>query len=261
MLRSSFGILCFLHSLGAQDAEIIGEISDGTPPPAPVRAEPSLPPFIVESTIVHDLGDHQVIVQRVQPPVLPGPPAPGQAAPAPGQLDALIALTSGQRRFLNFSATSYDHQLTKLSWQVGGEPFEAWSNIDWNLIGGFSRFEADGIEWHLHYLLDNLEGAEADRWLQREDPAEFPSPAPQFILTEGDPATPGAAATLTAFQAIHRIVAERHAELEAARAGRQARAAALRAEREANPPQLEDVLIQMWPGEGSRYAPQAPAQP
>lgn len=58
----------------------------------------------------------------------------------------LIALAAGNIRFLNFSATTFDPRLTWLTWQVGGQRLEAWSNIDWSLVGGFSRIEARGIE-------------------------------------------------------------------------------------------------------------------
>lgn len=56
--------------------------------------------------------------------------------------------------------------------------------------------------------------------------------------------------------ALHQIYANREAELQNAYGGRQARNEQLRAERKAlaaNPPPLEDVVIQFWPGEGSRY--------
>lgn len=149
-----------------------------------------------------------------------------------------------------FGATVLNHSITQLSWNLGGEQFEAWSNINFNLVSGISRFEAGGHPYEPEMLLVNVDEANAlPHWHQ---PPRFPDATPQFILSEGDTSVEGAARFLEGLRALYTLVAARKDELTHAYLGREALRLRLNAERAMNPLVPRDVVIQMWPGEGSR---------
>lgn len=252
----------------AQEALIVGEINDGTPltpavSPEAGETEARLGPRQVEVSVAHDLGDHTVLLQRVTPPEIIGPePTPEQLARTEARRAQAFEtwITLDQRRFLSLGATVFNHQLTYLQWRVGGESFSAWSNVDFALIAGaFSGFkDAQGNRYHLFLNWSEVEGPGRlgeDRWLGV--PPEFRGTGPQYLWTEGDATIPGAGQIFEGLDALHQLVATHQAELQQAYAGREAREDRRRAEAEAlaaNPPPPEDVVVQFWPGEGSRYA-------
>ena len=286
-------VLVAATSLRSQDApivfppdptttHIIGNIANGTPsPPAPV---PVVPNFAVKSSWTAQVVREEpaplpgmtpvrkpvnVTVQVVEDPHLPTPPAPAPVNSDPAAIARFKAMVAARPKVENIflSATVYDHQRTMLRWYPNGHPDQeviAWSALDFNAMSGFSKFTYNGNTYNLFMFVGNDSSEQHRRFAQRRGityvPPVFPelppTGTPAFVVTQGDSTDADAIAPITALHELYKV--EGPHLMAAYQARKQARIeheAWLRA----NPPQPQDVLIQVWKRE-EEAAQMAPLQ-
>jgi len=244
-----------LHAQEDSGAKLVGSVSDGTPAePAPPK---DLPAFTVRSTIVRQLEDRKIIMQRVNDPQLPDPPPPPPSA-TKEELEALRASPEWQERIANYkptklillSATVVDGKATFVRWYHEGEEFQAWSNVDFNHLSGFAEFESDNTRYGFIMAVGDISTDKERKFEWPGKPPELGVDYPAFTLVKGDESKGDAVAMMIA---LHDLYENEQEKLVAAHEGR----LRARAEREAwlraNPPQPQDTVIQFWPRKGSRY--------
>ena len=135
------------------DARLIGEVSDGRPVP-PVSKKP-MPKYEIEQTQTHHKNGQKFVINRVKKPAQQV--IPSQAPVARRSITPQTKRESKpQGGFFMVSATVYDHGVTLLRWSHGGEEFSAWSNVDWNHLGGVVSFEGRGKEYTMTLLSSNV---------------------------------------------------------------------------------------------------------
>ncbi len=224
-----------------------------------------------------------VTVDVVKDPKIPEPQEPAPATIDPEKAAALRALMAARPRpvFLNLSAMVYDHECTLLRWRVMGTQgtrgtqrtrviqgtqvpqvpqvtqvtqgieYEAWSNIDWELLCGQGKLTHNGVEYNLFASLFLYDTAVLRRravrlgtpYVPPQIPDLPPDETPAFVVTKGDAADAAATAPITA---LHEYFTAHRAELVAALDARKEAQRQREAELRANPPEPEDVHIRIW---------------
>jgi hypothetical protein len=242
----------------AQEVSVLGTIADGTPsPPSPPKV---LPKFNVEATTLHQLADHDVIMQRVTDPGLPDPPPP----PPPMSEKEYEALRASEEwkevvgkhkdsQMLFLSATVYDHKRTFVRWYGNGTPmkcFAAWSNVDFNHLSGLGGFESDGIQYALLMGIGNADTARSNLRISKPTPEigepavpDLPSDRPAFVLVEGDEKDIEGMAPMLG---IHKLYTVEKSRFAAAYVGRERARVEREAYLKAHPPITPDTVIQFW---------------
>jgi len=263
-------------------AHIIGNIANGTPsPPAPV---PVTPNFAVKSSWTAQVVREEpaplpgmtpvrkpvnVTVQVVEDPHLPTPPAPALVNSDPAAIARFKAMVAARPKVENIflSATVYDHQRTMLRWHPNGHPDQeviAWSALDFNVMSGFSKFTYNGSDYNLFMFVGNDSSEQHRRFAQMRGvtyvPPVFPdlppSGTPAFVVTQGDSTDADAIAPITALHELYKVEGP---QLVAAHQAREQARIEHEAWLRANPPQPQDVLIQVWKRE-EEAAQMAPLQ-
>jgi hypothetical protein len=258
----------------AEDAAEPGEVAPvpETKPPYEViesrtervlREEPA--PLPDMSPVQKEIG---ITVEQVVNPGLPDPaPAPAASAPDPEKLAAFRAMMAARPRpvFIMLSATVYDHECTLLRWHPNGRPdleMNAWSNIDFELLAGRTRFSHNGTEYHLFLGLGREDSAARRRLAERLGrpytppvlPDLPPDETPGYVVTQGDATDAAATAPITA---LHEFFAANtallQAEYEARLLARSEREAYLRA----HPPEPKDITVRFWQRENQVARPGA----
>lgn len=267
----------------SQQPKIIFTVPDENPPPPEPVVLPEPPDYQVMSSVENVLQGEgrSIIVHRVSPLDLaipePPPPPPVVDTESP-EFQALLAAARAKyetRMFVPLSVTVYDHKVSHIRWtwrdpsvpcattrsprmrvvppdgQAQSPPagvvfYEAWSNIDWEVMRGVLAVEAGGIR---HEMMPGIGCVGVDtasrfgRTFEMPDHPELPESPATFVVTMGDPSNMEATACLRAIHAAYPAQAE---ELWAAHAIRER----LRLEHEAwlkaNPPQPQDTIIHCW---------------
>ncbi len=216
-----------------------------TPPAA--QPPPDISFRVLEQTRI-DLGDHKLILNRVAPPVLPKSHAVVQPPPP---FSAEAAETARRREgkksaVLFLTVTVYDREVSLLRWFGEGGEGRAYSNIDFNLLGGLGVIETEDTVYSLLLGLGN----EARTAASRPVPplSQFSPARAEYFLAE-DKAKPADAEALAALDALHRYydahraqLAEDYKKREAARAERESQA-------KAHPPVPRNTVINFWPAD------------
>jgi hypothetical protein len=218
-----------------------------------------------------------VTVDVVKDPKIPEPQEPAPTVVDPEKAAALRVLMAARPRpvFLNLSAVVYDHECTLLRWRVMGTQgtqgtqrkrviqgtqvpqvpqgieYEAWSNIDWELLCGHGRLTHNGVEYNLFASLFLYDTAGLQRravrlgtpYVPPQIPGLPPDETPAFVVTKGDAADAAATAPITA---LHEYFTAHRAELVAALDARKEAQRQREAELRANPPEPEDVTVKFW---------------
>lgn len=245
---------------------VIGTIADGTPTtpvqalPTPalkilktvtkrvVREEPAplpdMQPVRKRITITKHLVEEPVNPQLPQPKLLePEGESATEAVANPDDPVAQKADDSGIGDLVILSAIVYDHKRTLLRWLAPGKPGQdmtAWSNVDFNHLGGFTTFQANGMCFSLILCLDNQNSGATT------DDAEVPPPdlpalstaGPAYVVTAGDANDMAASAVITGLHDLYQAEAPR---LQAAYLGREKARIAREALLRAHPPQPRNV--------------------
>lgn len=233
-------------SLEAQDVEIFGGVSEGKyPPPIPPKELPDLP---VVREISHIDKGRMIRMKQVNDPGYPEPESKPSVQSSFDEKAFWLSLSEEQKAefdavnntlVFSLSATVVDHQATRLHWRHDGENYEAWSNVDFNYLTGFTRFKVDGRYYDPYFGIGNT----SSEYEGVEKPPVFPTRQPTFILTRGDENDIAALEGVEALHELYRVEGERlklaYEKRERARIERQQYL-------EANPPKPKDVTIQFW---------------
>ncbi len=156
------------------------------------RADEAAPPQQVIATQVINLGDRDLILEKVTPP------APVAPAPAPTEEEIQAGLDAFHERLANteaalLSATVYDGTWTLLRCRMGeasGEPLTAWLNVNFNYFANRATLEHNGRKFRLVIGLGDVDTAReaamlAQRGVAGQAPAipAFPSAEPAVVWT------------------------------------------------------------------------------
>jgi len=258
----------------ATATQIIGSLSDGTPP----QLSPPKPPLELE--VLKTLAK-PIVLEEPAPlsgmksvrktvtltkhlivePDLPEPPPP--LPPVDITDPAVIARLAEMRdkfrktEIVFVSATVYDHSRTFVRWWPNGQYDKemcAWSNVDFNLFCGFSDYTWQGRKFSLLMGIGNENAALRQHFASMrgrtytppEIPA-LPTDGPGFVLTKGDAADPASLDVLTGLHELYRVEETR---LKDAYAGREKARIEREAFLRAHPPQPKDVTT--WISEACR---------
>lgn len=244
-------------ALKAQDAEIkkaklIGEVSDGRPVP-PVSKKP-MPKYEIEQTQTHHKNGQKFVINRVKKPAQQV--IPSQAPVARRSITPQTKRDSKpQGGFFMVSATVYDHRVTLLRWSHGGEEFSAWSNVDWNHLGGVVSFEGRGKEYTMTLLSSNVSLLKLKQQRRKGEKVSIPEipklprlakRGARYMVIKGDETNDGAMEFIEAVHDLYdaekvRLVRAYH-ERERNRIIRERKEAASRN----NPPPKKDAIINYW---------------
>lgn len=266
------GLISLLGQDHSPEAEIPGEISDGTlsqSVPSPV-----LPDFAVKSTVVREMnvveappmaglppvaGPITTTVHLVEDPGLPDPPPPPIPAEIPaGDFSRVDRSASEWASMVSISATVYDHSRTLLRCHPSGnvkKEITVWSNLDFNHFSGFSSFEVkatDGAVRRYDMLLIGIGNEDTQKHAALlanggigydfpEIPT-LPDDKPAYVI-EGTASDPAAVQFV---EDLHELYRSEGARMEAAYHARIEAEAEQRAYYLANPPMPKDVTIHFW---------------
>lgn len=266
MIRLLGLALCFSGAMSGQEAElaaeepsarVVGKIADGSPSPAPPK--PDLPDFRVLDTQIRIDKGRIVSVHQVEPPELSEP----DPTPAPLSIEELEALRRSaeespikKNEFCMVSATVYDHQRTLIQWWPEGSKtsWEAWSNVDFNLLGGFHAFEGRGRRYLMILGLGNLTTVQFELDQERRREAEVPElrvpklpsledAGPVYMVTRGDTEDEQAMAIM---DTLHDLYEAQERSLRGAYVLREKHRLEREAELKENPPKKKDLEIYFW---------------
>ena len=244
-------LLLPMAAMADDRATIIGGIADGTPPPpAPVK---ELPEVEVRETVIRELPDRIVTINRVADPKLPDPrpKLPVRNDLNSEEIEAFRASPEVQAwleqqaktTHMFISATVIDRRATLLRWWHDGAEYQAWSNADWMILTGFSNFEKKDHHYTALLMAGRINSAALPPESSYRIPENLPEHPGTFIITQGDQTNHGA---ISGIAALHEIYRNDYARLAAAYELRERRQIEREAELKANPPAPQDVVLHYW---------------
>lgn len=219
-------------------------------PPAALSAATEL----VRKTV--DLGTHTVTYVRITPPqlsALPQAPRPPATEPNAEQLAQEAARAAKIYEQLLFSVTVYPATATTptvidLNWWREGRRYQAWSNVDFRLLGQITELETSThvFAWFPAVGVDAVTDLPADRHPAGLALFDAADPAPHYYVegTEADLAP--VADTLLGLDTLHAYYQIHYTRLVEEHARLQALNAAHAAELARNPPRPVDTVIHFW---------------
>ncbi len=225
-------------------------------PPAPKPPIPSVPESeVIQRSRVFQ-GGRFVTTEELVP--LDEPPAVEQTAvpaPTPEEIAADRAEWLEESRahpevMLSLSGTVYDHKATLLRWRDGDEEFQAWSNIDFNVMRGMSSVEV-GSTTYLIFMMIGDESTtpsivKSGVVIAPKLPTIPPIPnEPGFVLVKGSPENLVATGGI---KKLHELYRTHKAQFDAAYEQRLRYEAAALAWGKEHPPQPENVTVRWWRG-------------
>lgn len=229
----------------------------------------SAAPPKVRETIIHDLPDHRVIIERAPGIILPDPPEPiVRPAPEPETAERLAEMAAEwqihrlHHPTIHAGATVYrlpdGKTVTHVTnWSVNNGPAVSfWSSADFSLLahpGGFTHPSLDGdvnynmlLFWSLHDVAMWEEFmAKRDREYEHRNIPEFAEGAATWILDDDGKTQKPDDVTERAIAHIHEHHNANLVKLKQAYSKLEAERAAHRAELEANPPQPRDIHLRV----------------
>lgn len=247
-------------------ARLTSPIADGTPSePVP---EPERPKFRIHWETKIRQGGRAVTIQEVETPIFPKS-LEVEAASIPQLSAEEIKELLSQRadgipqHFVSVSATIYDRRATHLRiWSHDGErrePIEAWSNADWNFLGGFASFEGRGQNFTFLMFPGNS-SIRALRQAKRQNPEivvpKIPEDLPQYrqsgaryVVMNHDEANETA---LEFLESVHDLYEAEKPMLVRAYRKREYQRKLRAEELRRNPPKPEDIEISFWNNDANK---------
>jgi len=257
---------CLPFAAIAQDRVTIdGILSDGTPAPQP-------PPkvshsFKILSTEEIPIEKRKLIIHRVENPGFPDP-----APPAPRVIDrgAVAAFKNSPAHLarqvqqahttsLFLSASVVDNRATLLRWWDGGKEYQAWSNVNFKHLTGFSSFSKGARHFATFMGVGDVSSASLREGSIFRIPSDLPTGAANFIMVRG---AANESEGYGAIVALHELYASDGERLREAYVLRMKREKDADAKRRANPPAPKDIVLNFWKVESpkERAEAQAPLQ-
>lgn len=257
--------LCLPALAVAQERVTInGILSDGTPPPSPPPKV--LHKFEILSTEVIQLERRKIIINRVENPGFPDP-----TPRAPAVIDpATVAAFKGSPAYLKwqekqqrttslcFSASVVDNQATFLQWREEGKEYQAWSNIDFKYLTGFSSFSKGDRSYVPFMGLTDFSSTALRNESLFKIPVKLPKGAPDFMMIQG---TAGESEGYDVIAALHQLYATDGQRLREAYELLVARQKEVAAKLRANPPAPKNIIFNFWKVEPSKKEAEAQARP
>jgi len=197
----------------------------------------------------------RVIANRIADPGLPERAAPARSRsgsePAAGRLAEMGALAELQPVTLAVSATVYERDITRLRWRHEGKTYEAWSEIDWNLMRSVVDLRTDTKSYLVLLAVGNASNREPGL-ASPYDPAEIPDLPPfsqpwseyALMLEAGDPEPDPEA--LKGIDALHAHFDAHEAALRVRYHNRKVLAGARERYDAAHPEEPKDVEVFFW---------------
>ena len=238
-------------------AKIVGDLSDGSSVPPVEAVEP--PDFRVRSSQVQQKADHKLIFQMVEKPVLLEKKKPAASEPTEEELQAMRERVEealpqeAAPKFVVLSATIYDQQISYVQWLFEKKNFEAWSNLNFNHLSGFTQFQGRGQKYTVMMALTNstakyleqsaTEYPEELRFQAPEGLTSLEEWGPGYMLVAGDESNDEA---MKLMDALHDLYDNEGSRLKAACEERERNRIQREEELRRNPPVKEDVTIHMW---------------
>jgi len=269
MKLTFFFTLCMSISLFAQAQEassqvttqptkVIGGVSDAKP--SLPTADKVLPQYKINWSTVHQKRDHKVILNKIEAPaVVARQPiaelSQGEVEKQNQEILKWVRKIKESGSFFTVSATVYDHKATYVEWWNGDEKFAAWSNVDWNHLGGFHEFEGRGKRFSFMLFSNNTSMVS----LKRDMTSGYRDTLPaipklpsltgrgaSYMVVKGDDKNDAA---MEFIEAIHDLYAAEKVMLKKAYEERLKNweiSAAKQKDLRENPPPKPDVVINYW---------------
>ncbi|WP_411845689.1 hypothetical protein AAFN60_18925 [Roseibacillus persicicus] len=235
------------------DAEIVGEVSDGRPAPPPEPAE--LPDFKIRRAKFHQLSEHRMIFHQVEKPDLPQakmvkPQMSEEEIEAFFDSEEFLKMqkeaAESPLEFAAVSATVYDGEKTYLRWWHEGQSFEAWSNLDFNHLSGFHEFKGRGKRFAFFMGLGNVDTKNSKLEISHPQGPRLPELSergPAYFLLEGDETNEDALIFMDVLHDLYEKDSDRLKKAHEERVkNRQIREEELRK----NPPKKENAKFYFW---------------
>lgn len=219
--------------------------------------ETAKPEFRILGQVNIRQGGRNISMREVAPPIFPKEEAATalqpQREPITIEPEADIEYHS-----VTVSATVYDRKWTFLRvhhFTAGASRVtEAWSNVDWNYLGGFASFAGRG-QYFTFLMLSGNSSIEDLRKANQKDPNISVPVVPQKLpdLASAGPCYMPVVQTkdedetaLEFLESIHDLYAEKQAELIAAYEERERQRLLRQEEMRLNPPKPKDIEVQFW---------------
>lgn len=275
-------VMAFHTSVRCQDSgQVVSQPAAATPapttvaqaipgefvPPAPKPPIPAIP----ESEVIRRFSVAQggrIVTMEELAPLEEAPVVEQAVVPklTPEEAAARRAAWLANRRahpvvMLSLSGTVYDHKATWLRWRHDKEEYEAWSNIDFNILRGMYSLQIGITTYHLLMMIGDESTAPRrtkSGFVFAPKVPEIPTlpKEPGFVVVKGDAANEEA---MSGIRKLHELYTTDRDQLVAAYEQRLRYQAAAQAWEKANPPQPENVTVRWWRG---KRAPQlAPSEP
>lgn len=229
-----FVLMCVTPVLGQTAATEVLEDNEAPVfvPPAPLSSSLQLE---VVSTYQEVIGGKTVTIHRVKKPDLPesnpAPVSPPAASPVSGETAPF---------FLTIGSTTYDGEVSYLQWTYQGAAYEAWSNVDFDLLEAVTSFQSQGVKYNCMILHNRIALAEGESTPWHP---ELPTDAVAFAVVTGDEDNEEAIAPVLA---LHEVMVAEEQYLTVLAQQRKDYREDRKQWLEANPPATNDVTINLW---------------
>jgi len=243
-------------------AHILGNLSDGTPPPpAPPKIPFIVPRQDILATTIHQQGGRTITIQKIKPIALPSMPEPGLPA-SDVDVAAFVVRAAAYRAThpsielicagatVYHSKTSPARSLVRI-WPYGDEePVDFWSSADFGYLSGFPSFiGSDGNARSLFMMWTNADmdreaRSKSMRGLTYNPPEipEFPAGPASFAFVGKLPSD----RIIASVQSLHDLYNNEFGRLKAAYEGRQRANLQREADLKAHPPQPKNIVLNYW---------------
>ena len=241
----------------SKQARVPGKISDGSPPAPKKAVVKPLPDYKIKWSQIRQVNGQKFTINKIEPPELPIKvelTAEEKELRWKDYQELLKTLKPSGGTFMTF-AEIYDNTTTLVTFNHEGERYEVWSNLDWNLLAGFSTFEGRGKRYGFFLLPSNtsIEGIKRDieKGYKLILPTIPPLPdlatkGPHYTVVKGNTGNDEA---MEFIEAIHDLYAAEKGRLIAAHTERLKNRkiqALIDDELRKNPPPKPDITINFW---------------
>jgi len=278
LLLLFFGTIQAPHYLFADNStlgpievmEPVATLADPKPFTPPVRPERPRANFEVVDTKQVAHSKSTVTYRRAKPPVqLPARAVESSPAPTNAEIQASFEeWTRKPHLATGFSVVVYDGEFSEVSWRQDGRLYRIYSDIDFGLFRGMSRFETPEAVYmntmgyeevdtrERQQLQRKMQAAGVPMTLVRTVPEKpkFTSPDSEYIVIEGRDAFPGEADPFALMNWMHIYFDDHEAELRDIRRRQDEYNRAYQQWKAANPPpERKEITLTFWPGQNSAY--------
>lgn len=162
----------------------------------------------------------------------------------PEQLTLLESFAGKDYQTLMLSATVYDRKVTRLSWRHQSDEYVAFTNADFNYLGGTHSLDVDNTNFTFFMGIGNAsrnDNPYGDEVVP--DISTFSSERSEYVIVQGDPDN---ASTLAGIEALLEHYDTNLPTLKIAHQRRKALTAAKNRYDAKHPAQPEEFIVQFW---------------